>query len=525
MTVSRREVLLRVGGVGGAGAALAAMQMLGLSMPTAAAAADFTLPKSSGNGRSVVVLGAGIAGLVSAYELQQAGYRVTVLEARDRVGGRAWTLRGKDRVVQNDRPLQQANFSDGMYFNAGPARIPSWHHVILGYARRFNVPLETFINSHHATGWDFNGKVHSGRQMIYDLHGRMGELLAKAIDQNALSAAMPKDELDAFRQFLGFYAFLDEKGVYRGNASSGYTQWPGGYTAEGKAIDPLTLKEILPSRGAAFPQIFESIIDMQPTMLQPVGGMDRIAHGIYEQVKANVRLNTPVTGIRRIGDRVRVEHGGQATEADFAIVTLPPTLLERIPNDFSAAKKAALKKVVILKSAKVAFEAPRFWEADGVYGGLAWTDRLNENVLYPSSGHHGARGVIVGAYVAGWTHENTPEAFTKLPIADQIRISRESIEALHPGKSKLLESPLAVNWGQVPYSEGVGALWGDGPGDSGPRGEGYAELLRPEGPIVFAGEHLSYLGLWQEGSAVSAHEALKLVQSMAAEQAGKSAAA
>jgi len=49
--------------------------------------------------------------------------------------------------------------------------------------------------------------------------------------------------------------------------------------------------------------------------------------------------------------------------------------------------------------------------------------------------------------------------------------------------------------------------------------------LRPEGPIVFAGEHLSYLGLWQEGSAVSAHEALKLVQSMAAEQAGKSAAA
>ena len=100
-----------------------------------------------------------------------------------------------------------------MYFNAGPARIPSWHHAILGYARRFNVPLETFVNSHHSTSWDFGGKVHPGRQMVYDLHGRVGELLAKAIDQNALNDTMPKDELDGFRQFLRFYAGLDGKGV------------------------------------------------------------------------------------------------------------------------------------------------------------------------------------------------------------------------------------------------------------------------------------------------------------------------
>jgi len=527
MAVSRREVLMRVGEVGGAGAALAAMQMLGLSMPTAASAANFALPASSGNGRSVVVLGAGIAGLVAAYELQQAGYKVTVLEARDRVGGRAWTIRGNDRVIQNERPLQQAAFSQGMYFNAGPARLPSWHHVILGYARRFNVPLETFVNSHYSTGWEFNGKVHQGRQMVYDLHGRIGELLAKAIDTNALNGAMPKDELDAFRQFLGFYATLDAKGVYRGSPSSGFSAWPAGYAHAPKAIDPLTLKEILPSQSAAFPQIFESIIDMQPTMLQPVGGMDRIAHGIYEQVKPSVRLDAPVNAIRRAGDRVRIEHGpgSQMIEADYAVVTLPAHLLERIPNDFSPVKKAALKNVNYLRSAKVAFEAPRFWEADGVYGGLAWTDRLNENVIYPSDHHHAPRGVIVGAYVAGWTHQDTPEAFTKLPISDQIRISRESIEALHPGKSQLLQSPVAVNWGQVPYSEGVGALWGDGPADTAPRSSQYAELLKPEGPIVFAGEHLSYVGLWQEGAAMSAHEALRLIQAMAAERTGKAAAA
>jgi monoamine oxidase len=515
---------MRVGAAGGAGAMLAAMNLLGLSPATPASAASFALPPASGNGKSVVVLGAGIAGLVAAYELQQAGYRVTVLEARNRVGGRAWTIRGGDRVEQVDRPLQLGQFSDGLYFNAGPARIPSWHHAVLGYAKRLNVPMEVFVNSHVATGWDFNGKVRPGRQMAYSLQARLAELLTKAIDGGALSAAMPKDELEQFKGFLQFYGGLNDKGVATAQGTYGYTDWPGGFDDPGAPLDPLTLKEILPSRGAAFPQIFEAIIDMQPTMMQPVGGMDRIAQALYLAVQPSVRLNEPVSAIRREVGGVRVEHRGGATRADYAVVTLPAHLLERIPNDFSPAKKSALKGINYLKSAKVAFEAPRFWEDGGVYGGLAWTDKLNENVIYPSDRFHSARGVIVGAYVAGWTHQDTPEAFTKLPIAEQIRISSGSIEALHPGKSALLEKAVAVNWGQVPYSEGVGALWDGGPGqDNGRRTGAYLELLKPEGPIVFAGEHLSYVGLWQEGAALSAHEALKQLQGMAAERSAKAA--
>ena len=524
MVVSRRDVLMRVGAASGAGAMLAAMNLLGLSPATPASAASFALPPASGAGKSVVVLGAGIAGLVAAYELQQAGYQVTVLEARNRVGGRAWTIRGGDVVDQIDRPRQQSQFSDGLYFNAGPARIPSWHHAILGYAKRLNVPMEVFVNDHMATGWDFGGKVHRGRQMAYSLQARLMELLAKAIDQGALKAAMPEAELKEFRQFVRFYGSLDDKGLPTENGAFGYSDWPGAYDDPGKPLDPLMLKEIIPNRGAVFPQFFQSIIDMQPTMMQPVGGMDRIPHALYLAVQPTVRLNEPITAIRREGGGVRVEHRSGVTRADYAVVTLPAHLLARIPNDFSAAKKSALKGVNYLRSAKVAFEAPRFWEEDGVYGGLAWTDKLNENVLYPSSGFHSPRGVIVGAYVAGWTHDNTPEAFTKLPIAEQIRISASSIEALHPGKSRLLEKPVAVNWGQVPYNEGVGALWGDGPGDTGRRTGAYLELLKPEGPIVFAGEHLSYVGLWVEGAALSAHEALKLIQAMAAEKPAKAAA-
>ena len=172
-----------------------------------------------------------------------------------------------------------------------------------------------------------------------------------------------------------------------------------------------------------------------------------------------------------------------------------------------------------LHSVKLAFEAPRFWESDdNIFGGLAWTDRLNENVMYPSGGIGSAKGVIVGAYCAGWTHQETPDSFAALSHEQRFKISRESIEALHPGRSHLLSKGVTVAWGLTPYSEGVGALWGDPDFGGNPdRGAVYTELLKPEGPIVFAGEHLSYQPTWQEGAATSAHEALKLVAAMARE--------
>lgn len=514
MTLTRRRLLEQIGAAGGAGAAYIAMEALGLAVATPAGAENFQLPRSSGDGRSVVILGAGIAGLVSAYELQRAGYRVTVLEARDRIGGRVWTVRGGDRIVQTGRPDQRAAFDPGLYFNAGAARIPSTHRVILGYARQFGVGLETFVNANRNAGWDFGGKVHAERQMVNEMRGHLGELLAKAIDAHALDGQVSKDELATVRQFLAPYAGV-ANGRYVPNGSSGYVTEPGGYAQEGTLPQRLSFKELIPSDKIYLPYLFEHIDVMQATMLQPVGGMDRIAHAIYQQVKPTVRLGTPITAIRRAGERVRIEHGGGITEADHCVCTIPLGVLARIPNDFSQPKKAAIAKVPYLKSVKLAYEAPRFWEDEGVYGGLAWTDRLNENLIYPSHGFGADKGVLVAAYVAGFTNAENPEKFAGLSHAERFRIARDSVEALHPGKSRLLAKGATVAWGLTPYSEGVLALWADPAFGGGiPRDETYKELMRPEGPIVFAGEHLSYLPGWQEGSALSAHEALKLIQEM-----------
>jgi monoamine oxidase len=224
-----------------------AMEALGLAIPTPAGAENFRLPPDSGSGRSVVILGAGIAGLVSAFELQQAGYKVTVLEARERIGGRSWTIRGGDRIVQTGRPDQFATFDPGQYFNSGPARIPSTHRLILGYARRFGVQLEPFINSNRNAGWDFAGKVQPERRMVEDLLGNMNELLAKAIDQHALDQFASKDELGLLRQMLP----RDAKYVPEGE--SGYSVEPGGYGQAPVPLPRLPLKELLPNRSVSCP--------------------------------------------------------------------------------------------------------------------------------------------------------------------------------------------------------------------------------------------------------------------------------
>jgi monoamine oxidase len=524
MALTRRALLEQIGRAGGLGAAYMAMETLGLAIPTPAGAENFTLPASSGRGRSGVIHGAGIAGLVSAYELQQAGYKVTVLEARDRIGGRSWTIRGGDRIVQTGRPDQLATFDDGQYFNSGPARIPSTHRLILSYARRFGVQLEPFINVNRNAGWDFGGKVVPERRMVEDMRGHLAELLAKAIDRKALDGVVPPDEIAAVRQFLAPYANVGRDGVYRPTGRSGFATEGGGYLQAPVPLPALGAKDLAPSEAVVLPYLFEHIWDMQSTMLQPVGGMDRIAHAIYDKVRPAVRLRTPVSAIRRAGNRVRIEHGPgkQATEADFCICTIPLPVLARIPSDFSPAKRAAMAAApAYLHSVKLAFQAPRFWERDdNIFGGLAWTDRQNENVMYPSGGIGTAKGVIVGAYCAGWTHNDTPDSFQALSHDERFRISRESIEALHPGRSKLLDKGVTVAWGLTPYSEGVGPMWGDPDfGGSQDRGAVYAELLKPEGPILFAGEHLSYQQTWQEGAATSAHEALKLLSAMTNERA------
>src|SRR3954451_23840785 len=105
MTMTRRGLLNAMARLGGAGAVYETLAVWDFLKPPPALAAGLEVPPASGNGKSVLVLGAGVSGLCAAYELDRAGYDVVVLEPSRRIGGRSLTLRRGDRLREMSEPV------------------------------------------------------------------------------------------------------------------------------------------------------------------------------------------------------------------------------------------------------------------------------------------------------------------------------------------------------------------------------------------------------------------------------------
>ena len=156
-------------------------------------------------GASVVILGAGLAGMTAAIELDRAGYRVSVLEFNDRPGGRNWTIRGGDVFTELGGATQTCAFDAGLYFNPGPWRIPYHHYAILDYCRRFGVALEPFVQLNHNaylhSSTAFGGKPQRIRDVKADFDGGLAELLAKATRKGALDEEVSTEDREVLLEF------------------------------------------------------------------------------------------------------------------------------------------------------------------------------------------------------------------------------------------------------------------------------------------------------------------------------------
>lgn len=495
--------------VAGLGPMLGAMQALGIA-GIAHAEEWAPLPAEVGRGRHVVVLGAGIAGLTAAYELEQAGFLVTLLEARDRVGGRAWTVRDGDRIEMIGEADQVARFSDGIYFNAGPARIPSFHQGLLGYAKKFGVPMEVEVNSSRSAYimGDDGSKIRM-RTAINDMRGRIAELLVKAIDQGSLDKQLTAIDRERLMPFLKAYGDLDAANSFTGTERSGFGTAPGAGVTFASPSTAMPLDQLLANQRLPM-TLFEDNLYMQATMFEPVGGMDRIHAGFDRHLRRPALLGAEVTQIRQRPSGVDVVYRDRMSgvvsrvAADYLICTIPFPVLATIDTDFSPRLKRTVAEVKYDYSNKVAFESPRFWEREQIYGGISFVGGPTTLIWYPSAGLHSERGMILGCYSSG---PNAAE-FQKRPIAEQIAFSRGVIDRLHPGHGADCVNGLAVNWHKVPFSLGPWPDWNAGSANG--RQEGHIDtpafrfLQEPEGRIYFATAALSQTPGWQEGGIQSA---------------------
>src|SRR6201747_2125003 len=255
VTVSRRDLLSLIGTLSGSAAMYQAMTSLGFASDS-----GYKGPirlHGDPKGASVLILGAGLAGMTAALELRKAGYKVQILEFNSRPGGRNWTLRGGDSFTELGGATQTCAFEQGLYINPGPWRIPYHHRAVLDYCKRLNVALEPFTQLNHNAllhgSKAFGGKPQRIREIKTDFQGAVSELLAKATQQGKLDEAVSKEDKEILLQALKSWGALDNNYAYKANLISanfrGFAKNPGGGLGGAPVPgDPIALPEILKSR-------------------------------------------------------------------------------------------------------------------------------------------------------------------------------------------------------------------------------------------------------------------------------------
>ena len=488
MALTRRHFLERIAAAGGATVAYESMTALGLLARPSQAPFDL---RGQVDGVSVVVLGAGLAGLTVAYELGKRGYRVQVLEARPRPGGRAYTVR-RGTASEEDGPSQECTFDEGQYFNAGAMRIPHHHSTVMAYCRELGVAIEPFCNQCEAAYLyqtetpALAGRRVRQREARTDLDGYVAELLSKVIAQDRLDEPLTKDDRENLLAYLRQAGALTEQGRYEGSPRRGPSA-------------PFGLSDLLGSRVGFY---LQQDYNYQATMFQVTGGTDRLPAAFAARLRDRIVYRAAVREIRQDESGVSVVYAGQSgrmrkVEAEYCVCTIPLPVLATVEADFSPDFKRAIASSTYAAAGKIGLQFKRrFWEEDDqIYGGATRTDQDITQIVYPSTGFHGRKGVLVGYYIqdqsARPVGERTP--------AERLALALAQGERIHPQYRKEFESAFSVAWHRVRWNGGSWAAFG-----GSARREYYPTLLTPDGRVYLAGDHVSAINAWMQGAFESA---------------------
>src|SRR5215510_10043077 len=512
--LTRRRFLGHLGVVGGSSLVMTAMSSWDLMAGQAG-----ERPALTGRPRAarVLVLGAGISGLVVGHELGKLGYDFRILEARDRVGGLTWTVRrGSEHtelgIDPSTRPgagslgtgeRQVCTFDEGLHVNVGAWRIPYTHTGILNYCKELGVPLQIFVNESDASYFYYEGRAAGPlsdkrvrlREIKADMIGHTNELLVKAIDQRSLDLPLTEEDKRRFVNYLVAQGYLDSSDrrykafVHRG---------PG---------DPYAFDALLQS---GFSSRMRSIPLRDGTqaapMFHPVGGMDQIAHGFQRAIgSTRITLDAEVQSVHQDERGVKVVYLNTKTSkkteitADYVVVCMPFSVLTGVDINLSTEMMAAVQATTYSNSAKMGLAMKRrFWEDDDqIFGGHLYSNLPLGEFSYPSSDFFSRKGVLLGLYANAAVGDLSDQ-----PVKARVEHVLTHASKVHPQIRQEFESAYAVWWKRVKYSQG-----GFATGAAVARRE---QLSRVENRILIGSAATTPYSEadWQEGAVAAGWQAL-----------------
>jgi monoamine oxidase len=467
-----------------------------LALPALAALPRFSFAADKPK-KSVIVVGAGLAGLAAAYELVQLGHDVTVLEAQTRPGGRVHTLRSP--------------FSDGLYAEAGAISYSDSFHHMVRYVKAFGLPSAQIGQRGGAPVFHLRGKRFTLKQgekpdWPYDLApGEKGLALYQLI----LKYFTPADKLgdptdptwrpDPFKEWdqVTLAEWLIAQGASREAVDLlGRSLWWGHGWSEVSALHRLVSDVALFLMG-------------QKSYVIP-GGTDLLAQAFARALRDRISYGAPVLAIKQMADGVAVvvrQGGGEERRtADRLVLAAPVPALRKIrfTPGLAAPKRKAVEELEYWPVTRVYLQSRRrFWADAGESGGAA-TDLLIGQVAE----HPFVRADDAGPRAVLECHTKGAEAVRLGGMAEEERlaVSAREMEKVHPGFLRNVEGGASYDWAADPWAGGGYPVW-----KPGQLLAWLPELARPEARIHFAGEHTSWLSRTMEGALESGNRAAKEV--------------
>lgn len=506
--LTRRTFIQAITALGGTGAAWGAMSAWG-HLATAQTSTPPPL-EGGGNGTSVVILGAGPAGLVAGYEMMNKGYDVRILEASDRVGGHVFTVRRGSHTEELGGEPQNCDFDEGQWIDLGAWRIPYAHQAVHHYLREFQIPCvhHTDINMNaysymSGIAGPLNERPVRIREIVTDMQGYTSELLAKALDQNMLDAPLSEEDRDAFIDYLVDVGLLSSDDLtYGPNVARGWSALEGAGNQRDVPTAPYSLQDLLPFAQASGGLTPLNNLLHQPVMMKPANGMSQIfEEGFLPQVQQHLTFNAEVHELRQTEDGVEIVYLDKdlgemsSVSADYCISTIPLPVFIQLPRkDVDNSTLEAMYNGSYLPVGKMGMQFKRrFWEEDdSIYGGLTITNESTIGTIsYPTWDYHTQKGVLQSYYNFG----NTALEVSRLSPSERIELALEFGSKIHPQYREEFETGFSVAWHHNPYALGGWSSW-----TPYAREEYYPHLLEPDGRVYFAGDFLGYLPGWMEGA-------------------------